>query len=450
MMTVDPVRWGGAAAAVAAYAGMCLTLLRARRAAGKRPQDSGGAAADWLVAYASQTGTGEALAGHTVATLRTGGLSARAISVEQLDEATLRGAARILFIASTYGEGDAPDSAARLARLLDDPGMALGQLHYALLALGDSTYANYCGFGRRLDAALQARGAQALFARIEVDRGRGAAIEAWQHHLSHLAGTSDAPDWSAPAYGDWRIAARRLLNPGSAGAPVYRIDLLPAAGELPAWEAGDLVQVSAPGDPDYPREYSIASTMAEGCLSLLVRLHARDDGSLGLASGWLCREAREGAPVLLRVRQHSRFRIGDNTQRPLILIGNGTGIAGLRAHLQRRAEAGQARNWLLFGERQAAHDHFCAGDIAAWRQAGMLDAVSLVFSRDGGSERYVQHALAAQAAELRAWVADGAAIYVCGSLQGMAGAVHATLETVLGADTVAVLDQAGRYRRDVY
>ncbi|UOD30483.1 flavodoxin domain-containing protein [Massilia violaceinigra] len=447
MMTVDPVRWGGAAAAVAAYAGMCLALLRARRAVHK---DSGGEHADWLVAYASQTGTGEALAQHTVATLRTGGLSARALSVEHLDQASLRGAARILFIASTYGEGDAPDSAARLARLLDDPGMDLGRLHYGVLALGDSTYANYCGFGRRLDAALQARGAQALFARVEVDRGRSAAIEAWQHHLSHLAGTSDAPDWSAPAYGDWRIASRRLLNPGSAGAPVYRIDLLPAAGPLPAWEAGDLVQVSAPGDPAYPREYSIASTMAEGCLSLLVRLHQREDGSVGLASGWLCREAREGAPVLLRVRQHSRFRIGDNAGRPLILIGNGTGIAGLRAHLQRRAEAGQARNWLVFGERQAAHDHFCAADIAAWQRAGMLDALSVVFSRDGGSERYVQHALAARAAELQAWVAEGAAIYVCGSLRGMAGAVHATLEAVLGLDTVAMLDEAGRYRRDVY
>ncbi|NHZ37313.1 sulfite reductase subunit alpha [Massilia rubra] len=447
MMTVDPVRWGGAAAAIAAYAGMCLALLRARRAV---HQDSGGAHADWLVAYASQTGTGEALAGHTVATLRTGGLSARALSVEQLDEATLRGAARILFIASTYGEGDAPDSAARLARLLDQPGMALGQLHYALLALGDSSYANYCGFGRRLDAALQARGAQALFARVEVDRGRGAAIEAWQHHLSHLAGTSDAPDWSAPGYGHWRIAARRLLNPGSAGAPVYRIDLLPAEGELPAWEAGDLVQVSAPGDPDYPREYSIASTMAEGRLSLLVRLHARDDGSVGLASGWLCREVQESAPVLLRVRQHSRFRIGENAARPLILIGNGTGIAGLRAHLKSRADAGQARNWLVFGERNAAHDHFCADDIAAWRKAGMIDTLSLVFSRDGAAERYVQHALAAQAAQLRSWVDEGAAVYVCGSLHGMAGAVHETLESVLGGDTLAMLDESGRYRRDVY
>ncbi|NHZ98282.1 sulfite reductase subunit alpha [Massilia sp. CCM 8734] len=447
MMTVDPVRWGGAAAAMAAYALMCLALLRARRAV---HQDSGGAHADWLVAYASQTGTGEALAEHTVATLRTGGLSARALSVEQLDEATLRGAARILFIASTYGEGDAPDSAARLARLLDQPEMALGQLHYALLALGDSSYANYCGFGRRLDAALQARGAQALFARVEVDRGRSAAIEAWQHHLSHLAGTSDAPDWSAPGYGHWHIAARRLLNPGSAGAPVYRIDLLPAEGELPAWEAGDLVQVSAPGDPDYPREYSIASTMSEGRLSLLVRLHTRDDGSVGLASGWLCREAQESAPVLLRVRQHSRFRIGGNAGRPLILIGNGTGIAGLRAHLKSRADAGQARNWLVFGERNAAHDHFCAGDIAAWRKAGMIDTLSLLFSRDGAAERYVQHALAAQSAQLRTWVAEGAAIYVCGSLHGMAGAVHETLESVLGGDTLAMLDESGRYRRDVY
>ncbi|MES2148704.1 MAG: sulfite reductase subunit alpha [Pseudomonadota bacterium] len=442
MMTIDPVRWGAALALLGANAGLCLALLRAKDVAAE-------GAVEWLVAFASQTGTGEYLARQTVATLRTGGLSARAASLDTLGLAALRGVDRILFIVSTYGEGDAPDSAARFCALLDSNPM-LGTLHYGLLALGDSTYANFCGFGRTLDAALQAGGAQALFERIEVDRGAAVALEAWRHRLSHLAGTSDAPDWNAPAYGNWRIAARRLMNPGSAGAPVHEVSLVPADGALPAWEAGDLVQVSAPGDPDRPREYSIASVGAEGLVTLLVRLHLQPDGGCGQASGWLCLDAKPDDTVALRLRQHSRFRQGANGARPLVLIGNGTGIAGLRAHLRQRIDDGEHRNWLLFGERNAAHDYFWRGQMEAWHRDGALAALDLAFSRDAGAPKYVQHALTAQAERLRAWVADGAAIYVCGSLQGMAAGVHEALVAVLGAQCVEQLGSDGRYRRDVY
>jgi sulfite reductase (NADPH) flavoprotein alpha-component len=440
MMNLDPIRLATALGMLAAYALVCFMVLRRRRASGA------GGPADWLVVYASQTGTSEYLAERTVATLHTGGLSARSASMDDIGEADLRGAARILFIVSTYGEGDPPDSGARFARMLSNADFALGQLHYAVLALGDSSYANYCGFGRYLDAALQARGAQPLFERVEADRNAAPALDAWQHHLSHLAGTSDAPDWSAPAYAPWRITARELLNPGSAGAPVFRIALAPAGGELPEWQAGDLVQISAPADPDYPREYSVASLPSDGVIELLVRLHVRDDGVPGVASSWLCLQAGESDTVALRVRQHRRFQAGDNAARPMILIGNGTGIAGLRAHLKSRVGAGKLRNWLVFGERNAAHDHFCGAEIDGWK----LQALSLAFSRDGGEVRYVQHALAAQATQLRAWVEQGAAVYVCGSLQGMASGVHDALVAALGQEHVDQLDAAGRYRRDVY
>ncbi|WP_229425162.1 flavodoxin domain-containing protein [Massilia sp. Se16.2.3] len=255
-----------------------------RRRQPAQPQD-----ADWLVVHASQTGNADYLARQTAATLATGGLSARTIDIADLDAAILQGATRVLFVASTYGEGDAPDAAARFAAVTMAGDVDLAQLHYGVLALGDSSYTHYCGFGRALDAWLRARGATPLFERIDVDRGNADAIAAWQHQLSHLAGTSDLPDWEGPAYGEWRILERTLLNPGSAGAPLYRIVLIPAAGGLPDWEAGDLVQVSAPGDPDLPREYSIASVPGEGRIELLVRLQRHEDGSLGAASGYACR-----------------------------------------------------------------------------------------------------------------------------------------------------------------
>ena len=446
MLTIDPMRWGSALALSGTYLAMCLAIWRARAA---RVQ-VGAAAADWLVVYASQTGSAEYLARRTADTLRTGGLNARAACMSALDRDALRQSHRILFIASTYGEGDAPDNAARFVSESMAAAPDLSQLHYAVLALGDSTYANYCGFGRMLDGWLAAHGATPLFDRIEVDRGAAPALGEWQHQLSRLAGTSDAPDWEAPSYGEWRIAGRALMNPGSAGAPLYRIALLPLDGELPAWRAGDLAQVSAPGDPQHPREYSVASLQAEGKLELMVRLQRREDGSPGAASSWLCEQAGARDIVRLRMRTHERFRLGPNAQRPLIAIGNGSGLAGLRALLKERIDAGVHDNWLLFGERNAAHDFLCRDELERWLAKGALTRLDLAFSRDQEAPRYVQHLLGEQADVLRAWVADNAAIYVCGSLQGMAGGVHDALVDLLGKEQVDALVAQGRYRRDVY
>jgi len=446
MFTSEPLRWGGALALSASYLALCAGIWRAQW----RKRVADGAPADWLVVYASQTGNAEFLAQRSAELLATGGLSARAACISTIDAGLLAGASRMLFIASTYGEGDAPDSAAPFAGRLMASGADLAHLHYAVLALGDSSYANYCGFGRALDAWLQQQGAAQLFERVDVDRGDGAALAAWQHHVGRLAGTADAPDWEAPAYGDWRIGERTLLNPGSAGAPLYRLALLPAAGTLPAWEAGDLAQVSAPLDPGHPREYSIASIPSEGRLELLVRLQRRADGSPGAASGWLCEGAGAQDPIRLRIRAHQRFRLGDNARRPLIAIGNGSGLAGLRALLKARIALGVHDNWLLFGERNAAHDFLLQEELGAWTDSGWLARLDLAFSRDGDGRRYVQDLLREQAALLADWIGRGAAIYVCGSLQGMAGGVHEALVEILGEQALDALAAQARYRRDVY
>jgi sulfite reductase (NADPH) flavoprotein alpha-component len=450
MIATEPLRWGGALLLSASYLAMCARYLRAARARA----NASAAPADWLVVYASQTGSAEFLAGRSAALLSTGGLAARAACISSLDGASLRAASRILFIASTYGEGDAPDTAARFAGRLMDTDADLAHLHYAVLALGDRSYANFCGFGRALDTWLSKAGATPLFERIEVDRGDAAALENWQHHLIRLAGTDDAPDWEAPAYADWRIAERELLNPGSAGGPLYRLALAPAVGFMPAWEAGDLAQVSPPADPAHPREYSIASIPSDGRLELLVRLQRREDGSPGAASGWLCEGAASDDVVRLRIRAHGRFRLGENTRRPMLLIGNGSGLAGLRGLLRARVALGVRENWLLFGERNSAHDFLLRGELEGWRSSGWLERLDLVFSRDQqeGQQRrlYVQDVLRAQASSVLDWVERGAAIYVCGSLQGMAGGVHEALGEILGAEVVDQLTADGRYRRDVY
>jgi sulfite reductase (NADPH) flavoprotein alpha-component len=450
MITTEPLRWGSALLLSAGYLTMCAAYLRTARA---RIAPSAGAdapAADWLVVYASQSGSAEDLARRSVGLLSTGGLAARAACISSLDEASLRAATRILFIASTTGEGDAPDTAARFAGRLMAKDLDLAHLHYGVLALGDDSYTRFCGFGRALDAWLAGSGATPLFDRIDVDRGDPAALESWQRHLGRLAGTMDAPDWEAPAYGDWRILERELLNPGSLGAPLFRLALAPAEGALPAWEAGDLAQVSAPADPGHPREYSIASIPSDGRLELLVRLQKREDGSPGVASGWLCEGAASSDVIQLRIREHQRFRLGANTRRPMLLIGNGSGLAGLRGLLRARVNLGVRENWLLFGERNRAHDFLLRDELEGWQSSGWLEKLDLAFSRDQQERLYVQDLLRAQASSVREWVERGAAIYVCGSLQGMAGGVHAALNEILAEDVLERLGAEGRYRRDVY
>jgi sulfite reductase (NADPH) flavoprotein alpha-component len=445
---------------IVAYLAMCAAIyisqhrkrqLTARNAASLMP--AAGDAQTWLIAYASQTGFAEQLAWQTARALHTGGVSAQVLALSDVDHDMLAKTERALFIVSTYGEGDAPDNASLFFDKLMHTPATLPQLHYGLLMLGDRSYTRFCGFGRALAAWLQASDAQPLFAPIPVSNEDAAALQAWQHQVNHIAGTSDVPDWRAPAYQAWRLSARRHMNPHSAGAPTFHLELEAPDGEAADWQAGDLVQILVPGDSERPREYSVASIPADRSIHLLVRQEQHDDGTLGVASGWLTQHAPLGTSVALRLRTHGNFRIGDNARRPLILIGNGTGLAGLRSHLRTRAAefaTRPSRNWLIFGERNATSDFYYRDEIEAWQAQGVLTRVDMVFSRDQNERLYVQDLLREQADTVRDWIAQDAAIYVCGSLEGMAAGVEAALIDILGEAGVAALIGQGRYRRDVY
>ncbi|WP_454688735.1 sulfite reductase subunit alpha [Achromobacter aloeverae] len=470
-----------------------------------------------LVVHASQTGQAVELAEMTADVLRADGVDARVAALGGMDAGRLSAWPRVLFVASTYGEGDPPDEAATFAGRVMASLPDLRGMRYAVLALGDATYENFCGFGRRLAAWLRDSGATPLFDTVEVDRVDSHALRRWHAALAGLATGAPAPEGgyvsgeadgapergyiggapvegaaagtgivttittetaTAPAEAQarvpaapadafdfghraWRLADRVHANPGSTGAPCYHLALAPADGEdLPAWQAGDIAEILIGADEDMPsmdtaaavaarRDYSIASLPADGVVQLLVRQRRGADGALGLSSGWLTAHAPLGATVRLRIRRHPAFHAPVDDV-PMILVGNGTGIAGLRAHLKARAAAGRRRNWLLFGERHAASDRYYDAELAAWQSVGVLARMDRVYSRDGGARRYVQEALADAAAGVREWVAAGAAIYVCGSAGGMAAGVDAVLRQTLGDETVTALARAGRYRRDVY
>ncbi len=454
-MSIDAFRTVAAGGTVLAYGTLCAAIwwrqrLRATAAVVASNALAGdGTGEPVLVAFASQTGQAEAIAWQTARGLHAAGTPARVLALDEVDADTLVGAGRALFIASTYGEGDAPDGASVFADRLMARKIALPTLRYAVLALGDRQYDHFCGFGRALDGWLASTGATALAERIEVDNGDPVALGAWRARWSGDIDI-DEGETSVAVFTSWRLVSRSLLNPGSSGGPVYELGLIAADAALPSWQSGDLAQIEVASDPTRPRDYSIASIPSDGRIELLVRQEQHPDGTLGVASGLLTSTLAVGDSVALRLRPHRRFRLESNAERPLLLIGNGTGLAGLRSHLRQRVAHGQLDNWLLFGERTASHDFHCREEIETWHADGRLARLDMVFSRDQPQRLYVQHRLMAASAAVREWVERGAAIYVCGSLDGMASGVDSALREILGADTLQTLAIDGRYRRDVY
>ena len=458
----------------------------------------------WLIGFASQSGFAEQLAWQTAGQLQAAGLPVNVQPLGSVSQDQLRQSENALFVVSTFGDGEAPDSARGFERSVLGQDLSLKGLNYSVLALGDRQYTHFCGFARRLHFWLTNQGGNPLFAPVEVDSGDTGALLHWQQQLGQLTGHAPTAAWPSAQYENCCLNQRTLLNRGSAGSAVYLLEL--AVPSAQSWVAGDLVEIlprngtgaiaqfleglglasresvlidglahtldQALATRQLPdnrahlvglhaqalvnalaplgmREYSIASIPSDGVLALIVRQERHPDGTLGLGSGWLTEHAALGSNITLRLRRNSGFHLPD-APAPLILLGNGTGLAGLRSLLKARIADGQQRNWLLFGERTIAHDYLCQDELQGWLASGDLALLDLAFSRDQEEKIYVQDRLRESADVLRRWLADGAAIYVCGSLQGMAAGVDQVLHEVLGSETVERLIEQGRYRRDVY
>lgn len=397
------------------------------------------------VIYASETGTAGELARQAASAL--GGHRAIALDIATLDPTVLQLAERAIFIISTCGEGDAPQSAHDfLMRHMQSGTMSLRDLRYGLLALGDSRYKHFCGFGTYVARWLDTCGARALFPPIMVDQLNSSQLRQWSAQLQRNLQAQVTPALLEDC--TWTLKSRTCSNPGSLGLPCFHLTLEPAPGTAMQWSAGDIASISI--EPfGMRRDYSIASVPSEGVLRLLVRKHTAPNGNQGKGSYWLTSTLQEGQRVQLRLRHNPNFHAPE-TNVPAIFIGNGTGIAGLRSLIQHRAELGHNRNWLIYGERQQTVDNHFRQDIERWQRDGRLEHVSLTFSRDTGPQRHVYDALHDNAGELRRWVQNGAYVYVCGSKAGMAADVDAALQAILGKALYGELRSKERYRRDVY
>lgn len=131
------------------------------------------------VLYATVSGNAEELAHATAQALGVRGGECAVVNVADFPAARLREFDTALFIVSTWGEGEAPPEAAEFFAALAAPALRLEGLRYAVLALGSSSYRDFCAAGRKVDELLAARGARRLLSRRNCGTKFKADFQEW-------------------------------------------------------------------------------------------------------------------------------------------------------------------------------------------------------------------------------------------------------------------------------
>jgi sulfite reductase (NADPH) flavoprotein alpha-component len=286
----------------------------------------------------------------------------------------------------------------------------------------------------------------------------------------------EAYDIGRPSDQAIEVLASRARDPGEAdrlqalaegypGAEPANADLLDLLLAFPSARPPIEELILALGRLE-PRLYSIASSpkLHPGEVHLTVaavRYAMRGRLRKGVASSFLAERAQKGRAISVFVKPAHGFDLPVDPSVPIVMIGPGTGIAPFRAFLEdRRATGANGKNWLFFGDQRRELDFLYEQELEAFRADGLLTRLDVAFSRDQAEKIYVQHRMREQAAELYAWMKDGAHLYVCGDATRMARDVDVALAHIIAKQGgmglseakshLAELARSGRYQRDVY
>ena len=518
------------------------------------------------ILFATESGNAEALANRAKRDATKLGFAPKLLDAADATPEALAKASTLLVIASTWGEGEAPQRAAPfLKALLAPEAPRLEGVRFAVLALGDRAYTQFCETGRAIDERLAALGATRVADRIDCDLDYESPANSW------LGGTlpvlrTEKPgetsvihvDFGQPASAEYskanpfRAEITGLVNLNSSRSAKQTLHVeLSLAGSGLTYEPGDAIGIQPQNDPalaeaildaaglagdatvhaalverhdittltghlvtsyanllgdkalaakatdkEYlagrqvidllaehpnrlsaeqllgllrplpPRLYSVASsqkaTPDEAHLlvgAVRYRTHGRDRA--GVASTWVADRRRAGDTVPIYVKPNAHFRLPGDGTAPIIMVGPGTGVAPFRAFMQERdATEAKGRNWLFFGDQHYTHDFLYQLEWQDLLSRGVLTRLDVAFSRDQDAKRYVQHRMLAHAADLYAWLEEGAHFYVCGDQSRMARDVHAALRLIIanGAgispekaeERLDAMKRQGRYQLDVY
>lgn len=534
------------------------------------------------VISASQTGNARKVAAELQQRLAAAGVNAVHAAAADYKPKNIAGEQLVLLVTSTQGEGEPPEEALSLYKLLSGKKAPnLSGLKFAVLGLGDSSYPMFCGAGKSFDELLAKLGGERLLERQDCDLEYQAEAAAWLDKIVPLVGSlaaapaaatgtgnasgSPAPAAPASAYnkanpfpatllvrqkitgrdsekdvrhieidlsgsglqyragdalGVWFendpavveeiLAAVSLkgdepVNAGGQGKTVREAllhdweiglntpqfvqgyaeisgnpELKEAAADASAYAAANPIagivsqypaaltaeQLAGLLRPLAPRLYSISSAPEEVGEEVhltvgVLRYEHNGIPRTGAASGFLGERLEEEGSVRVFVEENPRFRLPENPDTPVIMIGAGTGVAPFRAFMQQRAANGDSgKNWLIFGNQHFTQDFLYQTEWQGWAKDSLLNKYDFAWSRDQEEKIYVQHKIREEAAELWQWLQQGAHIYVCGDASRMAKDVEqALLDTIaeqggLSADDADEyldnLRQEGRYQRDVY
>lgn len=557
-----------------AWASGYLAGLAAHGAAPVEPlaAAAGSATRQVTVLFGTETGHARAIAGRIGQLFADRNTAHRVVSMGDYKPRNLKDEQLLIVVTATHGEGDPPESARGFFEfLMGRKAPKLDGLRFAVLGLGDSSYAQFCKTARDIDARLEALGATRLQPRVDCDVDFEAAAGAWISEVAPqfeaLAGASVAAvPAGAPASSTAPEAGRRVsatvlehirLNGRGSDKATWHIEFDVSDGGLQHLP-GDSLGVVVDNDPalvaevveqlglgadeallgalrsDYeltvltpgfieayarvggieplaklcadadrtalrrymdnrqiidvvreypvrglgageftgllrklePRLYSIASSAAAapGEIHLTVaEVNFRSPFAerLGAASGCLARRTEPGATFQVYVERNEQFRLPDDPQAPVIMIGAGTGVAPFRAFLQEREARGICGpSWLFFGDRHFRTDFLYQAEWQQYLREGWLARMDVAFSRDQAQKIYVQDRLRERGREVWRWIEEGACLYVCGDAKAMAPDVQAALLDIIathgGRDEESAREYLNeltlerRYRRDVY
>lgn len=529
--------------------------------------------------FGSQTGNAESLAKKFVKILKKSGFEPEIHDLAAYDRSRITKEKNLLVITSTYGDGEPPDNAADFYHwILSDAAPRLDGVNFSVLALGDTSYPDFCKCGIDFDTRFESLGATRVFKRIDSDVDTDAPFAEWTAGVMAALAPSIAVAKAGPAVVETEDIGYSKKNPfpspvlrntnlnGPGEKQTHHVELsldgsgleyevgdalgviptnipevvdeiianlpfkasdvpIPSGGEAPlrdalihhydigtinksliqkwqqrsgspflrslvegddkkAWDdfcwGRDLIDLVIDHPADFsdaeefvsilkklqPRLYSIASSPRAhpGEVHLCVGIvrytsHGRKRG--GICSTYLSDRLDANSRPRSFVHVNKGFRLPENPDTPLIMVGPGTGIAPFRAFLEDRKVTGaKGRNWLFFGNPHRATDYLYQAEIEAFQADGTLAKLDLAWSRDQKEKIYVQHLMLQQAAELWAWLQDGAAFYVCGDASRMAKDVDAALLQIAreqgelsdedAATWISQLKKDKRYQRDVY
>ncbi len=530
------------------------------------------------ILYGSQTDNGRGVAEELAQEASARGLATNLVSLADYKPANIKRESFVSLVISTHGEGDPPDDAELFHEfLMSDKAPKLDDLKFTVLALGDSSYVNYCQTGRELDSRLKELGAEQILPIVECDLDYEDPASRWSQDVikslpDELASAAEVSRLHAvkpvAPYDKHRpFGAEVLTNQRITGAQsskdVRHVELSLEGSGL-SYEPGDSLAVIADNPPQLieellaalgfsgdeevtikdstipirdalrteleitapslaflksyadlagseellelleserqlseyldtrqiidivrefpatlspadfagvlrklmPRSYSIASSPLANADEVhltvaAVKYQAFGTEHWGAASTMLSDRITEGDKVSVFVDTNSRFRLPADGQTPIIMIGPGTGVAPFRAFVEQRAELGATgKNWLFFGDRTFHSDFLYQLEWQRFLKRGILQRLDVAFSRDQADKIYVQDRIREHAADVWAWLQQGAVLYVCGDAKQMAGDVHDALIDVLvtqadydaesAEDYLKDLRRAGRYQRDVY